>query len=141
MHLRRAYLPMHRWAQRHFSEFDVTVDQYVILSLLADEDDITQKDLALRMCSDENTVASMVRLLESKGFIRRERCELDGRARRVHLSPAGRRVQRELSDSEGPLYDLLNGAVDECDRELFLECLERISDTMVEAPANQPTKT
>jgi len=141
MRLRRAYLSMHRWAQRHFAQFDVTVDQYVILSLLADKDDVSQKDLANRMCSDANTVGSMVSLLESRGLVRRERSEEDRRARRVHLSAAGRRVQKELSASERPLHDLLNSAIDMRDRDLFFECLAGISDTMVNALANQSPET
>ena len=38
MHLRSAYLTLHRRAQNHFSEFGVTADQYVILTLLAQKD-------------------------------------------------------------------------------------------------------
>ena len=41
----------------------------------------------------------MVRLLEAKDLIRRERCDVDGRARRVHLTKAGRQLQRKLSSS------------------------------------------
>ena len=81
MRLRRAYLTVHRAAQAHFAQFGVTADQYVLLSLLAEQDGITQKELAERMCSDGNTITAMVRLLETKKLVRRRRCDADGRAR------------------------------------------------------------
>lgn len=77
MRLRRAYLTVHRAAQAHFAQFDVTADQYVLLSRLGDEEGITQKELSARMFSDGNTITAMVRLLERKDLIRRERCIAD----------------------------------------------------------------
>jgi len=82
MRLRRAYLTVHRTAQAHFARFGMTADQYVLLSLLADKDGITQKELSSRMCSDGNTITAMLCLLERKGLIQRERCSADGKDKR-----------------------------------------------------------
>ena len=105
MRLRRAYLTMHRAAQAHFSELGVTVDQYVLLSVLADKGGGTQAEVCEQMSSDANTIAAMLKLLEGKKLIRRERCELDGRARRVHLTATGRRLQMKLVQSSQTLRD------------------------------------
>ena len=130
MRLRRAYLTVHRTARAHFASFGVTADQYVLLSLLAEEDGITQKELSGRMYSDGNTIAAMVRLLEAKDLIRRERCDADGRARRVHLTKAGRQLQRKLIASAKPLHDLMDEVVDERGGESFLECLDQLAEAM-----------
>lgn len=132
MRLRRAYLSLHRTAQKHFSQFGVTVDQHVVLALLADEEGLTQKELAARMCSDANTVAAMVRLLESKELIYRNRCAIDGRARRVYLTETGRRLQKRLRASEKQLQSVLPAIVGNCGGEPFLQCLDRIAEAMAE---------
>ena len=76
-----------------FAQFGVTADQYVLLSVLEDKNGITQTEIGDRMASDANTIGAMLKLLEEKKLIRREKCEADGRARRVHLTAAGHRLQ------------------------------------------------
>lgn len=139
MRLRRTYLTIHRRAQAHFAQFGVTVDQYVLLSLLVDEDGLTQTDLYERMGSDGNTVAGMVRRLEAKRLIRRERCDDDGRARRVYLTPAGRQLQRKLIASAKPLHDRMEAALAEFDSQVFFDCLDRIAES-VSPPADATSK-
>jgi len=133
MRLRRAYLTVHRAAQAHFAQFGVTADQYVLLSLLADQDGITQKELAARMCSDGNTVTAMLRRLEGKALIRRERCDADGRARRVHLTKAGRQLQRKLVGSAKPLHERMDKAVAAGGCAAFFDCLDRIAEVVTAA--------
>ena len=96
------------------------------------EGDITQKELCARMCSDANTIAAMVRLLEVKRLIRRERCDADGRARRVHLTQAGGRLQQKLIARVEPLHGLMDEVLAGRSRELFFECLDRIAEAMAD---------
>src|SRR5215468_1146380 len=104
MRLRGAYLTFHRMANAHFEQFGVTADQFVVLTLLADEDGVTQRDLVERAFSDANTIGEMLRRLERKQFVRREPHPKDRRARCVFLTPKGRTMQKRLWDSwEGPL--------------------------------------
>lgn len=133
MRLRRAYLTVHRTAQSHFARFGMTADQYVLLSLLADKDDVTQTELSMRMGSDINTIAAMVRLLEEKRLIRRERCDADGRARRVHLTKPGKQLQQELIASAKLLHELMEDVLVGRDREQFLESLDKIAEVMADA--------
>ena len=132
MRLRRAYLTVHRTAQAHFARFGMTAEQYVLLSLLADEDGTTQKELSSRMCSDGNTITAMLCLLERKGLIQRERCSADGRARRVHLTELGIQIQRKLIASVKPLHDLMDEALVGRNREQFFECLDKIAKAMAD---------
>lgn len=130
MRLRRAYLTVHRAAQAHFAQLGVTADQYVLLSLLAEQDGITQKELATRMCSDGNTITAMVRLLETKKLVRRRRCDADGRARRVYLTKAGKTLQKRLLASAKPLHQQMDEVVEESGCGAFLDCLDRIAEAM-----------
>ena len=99
MKLRGAYLSMHRTFQAHFARFGITADQFVVLSLLAAEDGLIQRELVRRTSSDANTITALLRLLERDGLIRRVRHENDGRARCVFLTERGRQLQRKLERS------------------------------------------
>src|SRR5262249_34457432 len=106
MRLRGAYLTFHRMANAHFEQFGVTADQFVVLTLLAEEDGVTQRDLVEQAFSDANTIGEMLARLEKKQLVRRERHPKDGRARCVFLTPKGRKMQKHLWDSwEGGLRE------------------------------------
>ncbi len=94
MGLRAAYLTMHRRANAVLAPFGLTADQFVLLTALAEEDGVTQKELARRASSDPNTLSEMLGRLQRRGLVVRERHADDGRALRVSLTEAGRSAQR-----------------------------------------------
>ncbi|MGC3970388.1 MAG: MarR family transcriptional regulator [Pirellulales bacterium] len=96
MLLRGAYLPLHRAAGALFAKRRMTADQFVLLSLLAERDDVMQQDLVRRSGSDPNTIRAMLVLLERAGFVKRRRHPEDRRARSVVLTAQGRAMQRHL---------------------------------------------
>lgn len=96
MHLRSAYLTMHRVANAQFAKFGVTADQFVLLTALAREDAVTQQELVRRSSSDPNTVRAVLIRLEKQGLVAREPHATDGRALSVVLTERGRQLQEEL---------------------------------------------
>ena len=75
-----------------------------------------QRDLAQRSYSDANTVTALLRLLEQKGLVRRERDNQDARALRAYLTPRGRTLQAQLSRESAAMHARLIEAVPEADR-------------------------
>jgi DNA-binding MarR family transcriptional regulator len=133
MRLRGAYLTFHRMANAHFEQFGVTADQFVVLTLLADEDGVTQRDLVEQAFSDANTIGEMLTRLEKKRFVRRERHPKDGRARCVFLTPQGRKKQHQLWDSwEGRIQEVDN-AFRAKELEVLKSLLGRIRDAAAES--------
>lgn len=96
MLLRAAYVSFRRAIQAHCSAWGVTSDQLVLLTVLSEEDGITQKELGARSYTDSSSLTEMVRLLEKTGLIRRRACGQDGRARRVYLTAKGRQTQARV---------------------------------------------
>lgn len=96
--LRAAYWAMHRRTNAILAAHGVTADQFVLLSYLADEDGITQKELARRTSSDPNTIGPMLLLLEKAGFVARRAHASDGRALCVLLTAEGRRRFRAMME-------------------------------------------
>jgi len=97
--LRAAYWAMHRRTNALLQPHGVTADQFVLLSRLADEDAITQQELACRASSDPNTVRSMLVLLQKRGFVQRLQHDSDGRANCVVLTARGRRMLAAMMDT------------------------------------------
>src|SRR5215470_1388764 len=101
--IRRAHLSMQRCADAIFGPRKITTDQCSLLWIVRRRDGIRQNELAEELFTDPNTVTAMVVRLEKRGLIRREVCSEDGRARRVSLTAAGRRLIERLSDDWTPV--------------------------------------
>ena len=131
--LRAAYLWMHRVSDAHFSRHGVTADQFVLLARLAEQDAITQKELARRASSDPSTVRAMLVLLEGRGLVARERHPDDSRARVVTLTAKGRRLFERLWKTSEPIrHQMLSGFSAEESR-LLVGCLRRLIDNLAVA--------
>jgi DNA-binding MarR family transcriptional regulator len=128
--LRAAYLTMHRRANAAFAEFGLTADQFVLLTVLAEGDGVTQKELARRASSDPNTMSEMLGRLEQRRLIVRERHADDGRALRVSLTEVGREAQRRAMEGTIALREALAALVPEDEVETLLDHLKRIADAM-----------
>jgi DNA-binding MarR family transcriptional regulator len=94
---------MQRCADALFSRRKTTTDQCALLWVVRRREGIRQNELASELFTDANTVTAMVVRLEKRGLIHREVCADDGRARRVYLSPAGRRLVEKLSEDWEPV--------------------------------------
>lgn len=139
--LRAAYFAMHRVSDAHFTRYGVTADQFVLLARLAEEDSITQQELARRASSDPSTIRAMLILLEGRGLVARERHPEDSRARVVTLTAAGRRkFERLMKTSEAIREQLLAGFSRE-ETGSLVEGLKRVIENLSERKTGrQPPK-
>ncbi|HET8597786.1 MAG TPA: MarR family transcriptional regulator [Castellaniella sp.] len=87
---------------------------------------LAQKDLAMLVGVDGSSLVRVLDILERQGLIERRRSETDGRARLVHLTPAGERrvaaIRHELGQGEQALLADLS----EEDIATLLQCFDRI---------------
>jgi MarR family transcriptional regulator, organic hydroperoxide resistance regulator len=138
--LRIAYLSVHRVSDACFLRHGVTADQFVLLSTLAEEDGINQKQLSERLSSDQNTVTAMVRLLERNEMIRREIPAGDRRSRNVYLTAKGRKLHKTLQAEAKDIHQALDRLVQREDMQLFLQVLDRIPAVITSAALLSPKK-
>jgi DNA-binding MarR family transcriptional regulator len=126
MWLRKAYLTFHRSVNARMLNHGVTVEQCVVLSVVAREPGITQIKIVDRTASDPNTVAAIVRLLERRGLLQRHAHGHDGRARCVFLTSVGRRLERQAFKDSEPLRAALTACVSESKQGRTLQFLQRV---------------
>ena len=138
MRLRGAYLTLHRCLNLTLRESGVTADQFVVLSLLAEEDGLTQGEIVQRCSSDPSTVGALLRLLEKKGLVSRRRHPEDGRARSICLMPKGRELHKRAWKASMGFQKALGDSLHTSgEKEVVLTVLDRIRDTMVELMTTQ----
>src|SRR6185369_3773886 len=129
MLLRKAYLGFHRRANARMLKLGITADQFVALSVIAQDEGLTQITLVERTASDPNTVTAILALLERRGLVRRVVHAKDRRARCVSLTPTGRRIQARAAKTSGPLLDDLCGHLDPAARSQLEDTLRQIHAT------------
>ena len=130
MHLRRAYLAMHRRANANFARHGVTADQYVVLTALADRGEMTQQDLVRRLHSDPNTLRAIVIRMEGLGLLERKPHATDGRAKAVSLTEQGVTTQHVLWELNEGFQRKLEGLFKPTELKAFLTFLGRVTRAM-----------
>ncbi len=80
-----------QYAQQQFKtgEFDVTVDQWLILKNLSENELLSQTELANLVFKDNPTLTRIIDLLCKKGYVDRVPHPSDRRSFQLHLSESG----------------------------------------------------
>ncbi len=135
--LRRAYQALHRRANDELRRgFGVTANQFVVLSLLAERDGVSQQELSDRCYSDPSTTGALVRLMERRGWVERHADPQDSRVRQVHLTESGRKLQEKLwvAAAESFHRDLWSVPGTQEEEQQLFRFLDRVVEVM-ERPA------
>ena len=78
--------------RRGLRALGVTPRQYALLKVLQEEGTLCHRQVALHLDMDPAALSRMVRQMETRGWIRRERSDRDPRSWLLALEPAGREV-------------------------------------------------
>ena len=141
MRLRTAYMHLHRTANRHFLQYDATADQYALMTALAEEEGVTQQELAGQLANDKRTIGKMIDLLEQKGWLERRPHPTDRRAWALYLTFAGRKQQKLLFDSAEYLRRRLEESVPPSQLEIVKRCLSAMAERLDPDPLEDVIKS
>lgn len=117
---------------------DITAPQFGALRALNECPGIDQATLADLLSLDRATVGGLVDRLESKGLVQRTLDANDRRARRLHLTPRGRVLLKQLRPSLDRVTERMLEPLGPEERELFLDLLERIAGDDAADDAEMP---
>lgn len=76
---------------------DITLEQYVVLYNLINQDGINQKNLSHKVDKDQATLARILDILEGRGYVVRKTTEKDRRAFLVYITDEGRAKVKEIA--------------------------------------------
>jgi DNA-binding MarR family transcriptional regulator len=96
--IHRAYQASRNEMYRAFRELDVelTPEQWAVLIRLAESGGMTQAELSEATFRDAPTMSRIVVGMEGRGLLERRGDPADARVRRLHLTRAGRALERRL---------------------------------------------
>jgi len=139
--LRRAWFSLNQGFRQRVAPLGITPDQFTILRWLveSEQEGLTQSDLTERMASDPNTITATVRRMEGAGLLKRAPHETDRRAKRVTLLPEGHRVFSEAQELALELQKTVLSPLSRAEAALFLELLERVANSCLEASSRGKT--
>lgn len=83
--------------------FDLTYTQYIVMMVLWEEKQINVKMLGEKLYLDSGTLTPLLKKLESKGYVKRERSLQDERNLNVTITEEGERLKLLLRDVPGSM--------------------------------------
>jgi len=104
----------------------LTPRQFAVLTIVAEEEGLTQTDLVERTGIDRSTLADIVGRLLGRGLIQRRRAKDDARAYSIKLTPQGAKVLREAQPGAAAADQKLLASLPPSKRQEFLETLNLI---------------
>src|SRR5204863_883765 len=113
---------------RELADHGTSLPSWILLSVLAEEDGISQRELAARMHLEGPTIVRHVDRLADDGYVVRRRDATDRRITRIELTPAGRRRHRELLVVVDALEHDLRSCLTDREQATLQKLLDRIFD-------------
>jgi DNA-binding MarR family transcriptional regulator len=117
-----------QYAQRKFKlgDFDITVDQWLILKNLSENELLSQSELAQLVFKDQPTLTRIIDLLTKKGYVERVPHPLDRRSFQLLLTESGVSKVKELKPKVVSIREKAWENLNEKDFEEFKRILNTI---------------
>lgn len=121
-----------QYAQRKFKleDFDITVDQWLIMKNLSENELLSQAELALMVFKDQPTLTRIVDILTKKGYVERVPHPLDRRSFHLVLTADGISKVKELKPKIASIREKAWENLDESDFEEFKRILNTIYNNL-----------
>lgn len=97
----RAYRPL-------LDTLDLTYPQYLVMLVLWQQDGISVKQLGEKLFLDSGTLTPLLKRLEAKDLVQRERSEQDERVRVLTLTESGKALKKQAASIPVQMRGLLN---------------------------------
>lgn len=94
--------------QSSLNEFGLTYPQFLVLSILWEEDGLLVHQLGQKLELDSGTLTPLLKKLESQNLVKRKRGEADERTVEVHLTYPGKSLKSRTKEALQKLEEELN---------------------------------
>jgi DNA-binding MarR family transcriptional regulator len=126
------HIKTQRIAERELKAIGLTYAQFGVLTAIAEKDGRTQRELAVRLETDSNTLMVICDSLQKKGLAERRGDPEDRRIWRISMTPRGLKgLAKALTVVEG-LYRPLSRIVEDREIQKALPLLEKLYTYLVE---------
>ena len=82
----------------HLDKLDLTYTQYIVMMVMWEEKELNVKELGDKLFLDSGTLTPVLKKLEAKGYVTRERSKIDERTLIVTLTESGKELREKAVD-------------------------------------------
>jgi len=94
--IRRAQLAVFQDIYREFGDTRITLTQFSVMAVAADNPEVTQAELAEVLAVERPRIVPILNALEARGLAKRLVCDIDRRNRRIVLTVEGLALLQDL---------------------------------------------
>ncbi|RAI95367.1 MarR family winged helix-turn-helix transcriptional regulator [Algoriphagus yeomjeoni] len=94
-----------QFIQSSLNELNLTYPQFLVLSVLWEEDGLKVNEIGKRLFLDSGTLTPLLKKLEAMNYVKRQRGEADERTVHVELTYPGKSLQSKVMEVLGPLNE------------------------------------
>lgn len=92
----------------YLDEIDLTYTQYITMMVLWEHSKISVKELGARLYLDSGTLTPLLKKLEEKGYVNRERSKEDERVLVVSVTDSGMKLREKAVDIPVKMAECIN---------------------------------
>lgn len=123
---------MIRFLNRSLEWYELTLEQWVVLSTLAEQESINQKTLSIKAGKDPASLLRILDILERKGFIERRQFQGDRRASSLFITDEGKKLRNEVAPYIEAHFKKITNNISERDIEIYEQVLKKIDHNLDE---------
>ena len=128
--LNRTALKLNNLFARRLKDYNITPEQFVLITRLIEEEGISQKELALRSEKDPPGITRMLDNMLAKGLIKKQ--HNDRRSLSIYLTEEARTLYKDIIKIEQQtMRDIITGMTEEqvnCLKTLLIQMKKRIGE-------------
>jgi DNA-binding MarR family transcriptional regulator len=107
--------------------FDITPEQFAILSILNESDSLQQSEISDLLLKDRPNISRILERLQKKKLVKRETDNQDRRAVRVYISPSGKKIFPEIEKTVLEFQAQTYRGLSPAERQQLMDTLHLIS--------------
>ena len=89
----------------YLDELDLTYTQYITMMVLWENESMNVKELGSKLYLDSGTLTPLLKKLESKGYITRNRCKEDERNLIIQITDKGDKLKEKAAQIPGDMTE------------------------------------
>ena len=121
---------IHQYLVKCFKAYGITPEQWVIIQILSESENISQRELSERLEKDANSVKALVERLIQKNLINRMRCATDQRVYNLFLTNQGRLLFKNLREYDEAFMAEIEYSISATELKTFMNIIYKFEDNV-----------
>lgn len=119
-----------RYLNRSLESYNITLEQWVVLSTLAEQENINQKTLSLKSGKDPASLLRILDILERKYLVKRGVDKLDRRAFLLQITAQGKSLVENVAPFIEEKFKEITADIPNDEVSVFKQVLKKMDDNL-----------